>query len=177
MMSCHPEGNKTSTKPAVLQSPSYESWAKLRPVLLVWESHTMTQNHSWAQVMETLTLMPVTGAQRGIICSVLVIQYCCLGANEGWISSQFPLLNKKANGNTSVNFSNPQTQQTKLTEHWETIQQWIWASYIYKSCYITGSCYSDRLSCPNPLTSVFRSTTLYWGGLCKEHLQGNKGLK
>lgn len=107
MMSCHPEGKIIYIKPAVLQSPSYESWAKLRPVLLAWESHTMPQYHSWTQAVKTLTLHSGTGAQYGIICSVLVIQCCCLGTNEGWISGQFPLLNKKVNENANVNLSQP----------------------------------------------------------------------
>lgn len=92
------------------------SWAELRPVLLAWESHTVPRHHSWAQVVKILTLNPGTGAQCGIICSVLVIPYCCLGANEGWISSQFPLLSKKVNENANVNLSHPWTQQTKA--HW-----------------------------------------------------------
>lgn len=113
-------------------------------------------------IVRTLTLNPGTGAQRGVICSMLVIQCCCLGANEGYQASSQCFTRKWMKMQMWI-FHTPEYSKQKLTELWETSQQWIWESYIYKSCYITGSCNSDRLSCPNSLTLIFSSITLYCG--------------
>lgn len=146
-------------------------------VLLAWESHTMPQHRSWAQAVKTLTLNPGTGAKRGIICSVLATQYCCLGVNEGWMSSQFPLLNKKANENADVNLSHPWTQQTKA--HWTLgINSAVNISFLYLQAvlyYTFLQQWQTQLPRLNNLDLQIYNPLLW--GPSKDHLQGNKGLK
>lgn len=127
--------------------------------------------------MKTLILNLGTGAKGGIICSVLVIQYRCPGANEDWIASQFPLLKEKLNENATVNLSHSWTQQAKavwtLGNQSATNMRFLYLQIVLYYRFLQQR-QAQVLKFINLYLQIYNP--LLWG-LSKVHLQGNKGLK